>query len=547
MTTTVLLSPNIFSVSTFIQNAHASIEERLDLDQRPPLDGDVWPGGDLSPRPSLLLQTWRYNGSHRSGRDPRLAPLTCRMYHVCQFADGSVLLPEALRGAERSVRACGVERYVFARQVSPATRFDHSHATLDLVAPLVPPGGDDPAAQLLYVSQIVFGQYIAQEEWSSGTVDYRRYNGSGSLVDTDGVVDEHVAKTLTPLLYARADSFFIDGGDEDGSAGQGRWESAVMDKLKTSMDGFEVHSIEDAFPGHLGGQGDPTSTKVPHAVCYHSIMSTGEKGDELPPRMMGPANTFFMRNGIERHARWLEKSAASSRTSDAAGKANTSSDPAGGASAGALRADDGYLNVLFIRSALSTADMDAIENGLRARLREASEGARVVLHLAAVHFNATADVSLLCSEFQRADVVVAAHSAVLNNVLYMRARALLVEVVPYSAGRDVYGQVAGTLGVSHVGFMAQADTRSFAACIGAKSTDSAKSPVRQLLHAWTQAAAKFTAGDRRSYLDLQSTRSRWRQEMPGSAKCALLQTRLKLVSTEAVLRAIFDRAVVPRL
>jgi hypothetical protein len=535
---TLLFIPNAFAVSTFFENAQASVELKLDFTQRPPIDGSEWPGGDPSPNPALILQTWRYNGSHSSGRDPRLAPLTCRMYHVCQFADGSVLLPEAFRALERSVRSCGIEKYMFARQARPETRFDHSHGLNDLISPSAPPSRGAAVAQLLYFFQIVFGQHISREEWSSDTVDYRRYNGSGDLVDTNGRVNVNVAKPLTPLIFSGPD-FVPDDFDEEGNKQTPTWEKDVIEKLKKSMEGFEVHRFNEAFPDRDENGGDPSTADKPQAVCYHSIMSTGEKGDELPPRMMGKANPFFARNGIERSIRWsreLDFAAHNASTESQRAKDITSK----------VRADDGNLNILFIRGGLSMEDLDSVEKRLEGRLKTAAAGGKVKLHVSTVRFEAKADVALLYSEFQRADVVVAAHSAVLNNIMYMRARSLLVEILPYSIPDEVYGRVAATLGVSHVAIMAKADSKSFRMCIQSDWSSSGDAAER-LLKAWDESSKQFVAGDRKSYLDFKSPRSRWRNEVPRARQCAFRQSCLKLVSTEAILRAIFDRAVVPRL
>lgn len=535
---TLMLAPHMFVVSTFIENAQASIEQTLEFTQRPPLSGEVWPGGDHSPNPTMLLQTWRYNGSHNSGRDPRLAPLTCRMYHVCQFADGSVLFPEAYRGIERIVRACGVEKYIFARQASPDTTFDHSHAMNDLVAPLVPPRSTTHMEQLLHFSQIIFGQHISNEQWSSETVDYRQYNGSGDVVDVHGRVDENIAPPLRPLLYSRVESL-EDESDDEGSERKMTWESLVMDKFEKSMEGFEVHRIDEAFPSRADSNGDASTAEKPLTVCYHSVMSTGERGDELPSRWLGPTNPFFSRNGIERHTRWLRRPDTSNEN-PRSGHENTTRE-----ATIVPRPDDGNLNILFIRDGLRAADLDSIEQSIQKRLRKVATSKKG-LHLSALRFGASADVGLLYLEFQRADVVVAARSAVLNNVLYMRTSSVLLEIFPFSAADDTYGKVATSLGVAHVAIMAKADTKTFKKCIDSDSTVPDQTKER-LMRAWSQASKRFSGGNRGSHLGLNSPRSQWRQEVPSAFSCAARQKWLHLVNTDAVLRAIFDRAVVPRL
>lgn len=536
--TTLMLAPHMFVVSTFIENAQASIEQTLDFSQRSPLNGQVWPGGDLSPHPTMLLQTWRYNGSHNSGRDPRLAPLTCRMYHVCQFADGSVLFPEAYRGIERIVRACGVQKYIFARQASPDTTFDHSHAMNALVSPIVPPRSTRPVEQLLHFSQIVFGQHISNEQWSSETVDYRRYNGSGDLVDSHGRIHENVAPPLRPLMYSRVDSAFDES--EEGPVQKATWEDLVIEKFKKSMDGFEVHRIDEAFPSRAEGSGDASTAEKPQAVCYHSIMSTGEHGDELPARMLSASNPFFLQNKIHRQTRWL-KFSETSRNRTISVSANTTR-----AASAQPRADDGNLNVLFIRDGLLAEDLDSVEKRMQTRLRRIASSSKRELHLSAVRFAATADVELLYLEFQRADVVVAARSAALNNILFMRTASVLIEIFPYSAADDTYGKVASSLGISHLAIMAKANTKSFEKCIDLDKTIPDRSKER-LLKAWAKASEGFSAGDRRSHLGLWSPRSQWRLEIPSALPCAARQEKLPLLSADAVLRAIFDRAVVPRL
>lgn len=543
-----LASTNTFKVSMLLQNAQMQIEDTLDF-RPPPLDGSIWPGGDLSPNPQMLLQTWRYNGSHRSGRDPRLAPLTCRLYHVCQFADGSLLLPEAMRPVERSIRSCGITDYVYARQTSPTTQFDHSHAMFDLVAPHVPPGDDDPEGQLLHASQIIFGQHISAEEWSSETVDYRRYNGTGILEDNRGEFGKRTAKPLTPLLYSRDSTQENSSSDFDGRPVRNTWESSVLSRLQKSLDGFDMHNFEDAFPGYRpDSKGDSSSSKNPLAVCYHSIMSTGEKGDELPRRMMGPATQFFKQNKILRNTRWLLPSNETTNQGVSIAKEDKSIE-LNPRRATAIRDDDGFLNVLFIRDRLSKVDIDEIIDGLTSRLKALSQDSKQPLTLSATTVNATSDVELMFDYFQATDVVVGAQGGALNNILYMRARSLVVEVVPYSAPNDVYSRICDTLSISYIGFMAIADEKRFEQCVqkleGQRET--AVGAVPSLMKIWTKMAHEFNHGERRSVVDLRSSRSEWRQTIPGAATCARHQKRLKLVSTEPILRAVFDRAIIPRL
>lgn len=548
MTPFILASSNTFKISMLIQNAQVRIEDSLDF-RPPPLEGNEWPGGDLTPNPKMLLQTWRYNGSHRSGRDPRLAPLTCRLFHVCQYSDGSLLLPEAMRRVERSIRGCGIDNYVFARQAAPTTQFDHSHAMMDLVSPRVPPGDDDPEGQLLHTAQIVFGQHISAEEWSSRTVDYRTYNGSGVLEESRGTSRQHVAKPLTPLLYSSTDVQDIGSVDEEGKPVRMAWGSFALTKLRKSMDGFEMHNIGDAFPGyHAGTLVDPSSSKKPVAICYHSIMSTGEKGDELPRRMMGPSNAFFVRNTILRHTRWLLPTNESGNPGANPAKEDKSIELNPRRSS-AIRNDDGFLNLLVIRDRLSKLDVDAIKAGLVSRLKMVNQDSKRALKLSTKVLNASAPSPNMFDAFQVADIVVSAQGAALNNVLFMRARSLVVEIVPYSAPNDVYSRVCDTLSVSYVGFMARADGKSFEKCLNQVDTDSGNTGMgaASLLDAWKKSAYQFQHGDRRSVMDLRSPRSQWRRTVPSAVKCAQNQERLKLVDTESILRAAFDRAVVPRL
>lgn len=498
--------------------------------QRPPLDGSVWPDGDLKGDQNMLLQTWRFNGTHRSGRDPRLAPLTCRLYHVCQFSDGSLLLPESMRKLERTVKACGVKGYVFANQASLGTAFDHSHGMADLVSSSLPPDSNNADGQLLFITQIIFGQYVSSEAQSSETIDYRVY----TKLDSENLTKEEAATPLKPLLYVQ--QVLIDTAaemTEDDEDIKESWESLAIEKLKTSMKEFEVHGMDDAFPGRHRDVGDPSSSRAPQAVCYYSVMSTGEAGDELPKKAMGKDNPFFEHNNISRTERWLMREASGSSREGENGSAKKR-----------VRKDDGFLNLLIVRDGISAVDQAQIEEGLVLRLKKLGEGANFKLELSVVRLKGSADVALMYTEFQRADVVIAAKSPALNNVLYMRSKAFLVEIYPFSMGVTTHRKVADTLGVYHLGIMALADTEVFQRCVengGGGSENGAKG----LMEAWNAAAAKFKTGNRKSYLDFHSRQSAWGSNSV-ARKCVSEQT-LKLISTDPVVRAVFDRAILPRL
>lgn len=505
-------------IENTISGAQEKVEQKVDsLVQGPPLDGVEWPGGDLNPNHDLLFQTWRFNGTHRSGRDPRLAPLTCRLYHVCQYSDGSLILPEAMRPYERLLKTCGIENYFFANQANRATKFDHSHGMNDLVSTAIPPHPSDPAGQLMFVNKIIFAQYVTHQDESSSTIDYRFYSVSGS---------RSMVQALRPVMYARDQALRTVIKEEGGEKIIPTWESLAVEKLKNSMVDFEVHGFYDAFPS-IGGKDrwtDPTSSADSRAVCFHSVVSTGEAGDELPKNAMLGSNPFFSRNRIERTVRWQAKAA------DGASTAKPSASVRG--------SEDGYLNVLIISDWISRVDQKLITESITQRLKGLSPGSKVVLEPRIVRLNVTAATSDLVTEFHKADIVIAPQSAVLNYVLYMREKSLLVEVFPYSEKSEVYKKIAGNLSVNYLGIMALPDTKTFQKCLEDENERLEESDIK-LLRRWKLAAEEFKNGNRKSYLDLQGH--------PRARRCVKKQLRRKLVNIDPIMRAIFDRVVIPRV
>lgn len=520
--TLVSMTFKVNAITGLIENtisvAQEKVEQKVDsLVQGPPLDGVEWPGGDLNPHHDLLFQTWRFNGTHRSGRDPRLAPLTCRLYHVCQYSDGSLILPEAMRPYERQLKSCGVKNYFFANQANRATKFDHSHGMNDLVSAAIPPHSSDPAGQLLFVNKIIFAQYVTHQDESSSTIDYRFYSVSGS---------RSLVQALRPVMYTREQALRPVIGEDGSEKIIATWESLVVDKLKNSMADFEVHGFYDAFP-RLGGKDrwtDPKSSQDFRAVCFHSIVSTGEAGDELPKKAMLGGNPFFNHNNIDRTARWQVDDADGASTAKPSARVRSS--------------EDGYLNVLIISDWISRVDQKLISESIAQRLKDFSPGSKVVLEPRIIHLKVTAAVSDLFTVFHKADIVIAPQSAILNNVLYMREKSLLVEVFPYSEKSEVYKKIAGNLSVNYLGIMALPDTKTFQKCLEDENERLIDSDIK-LLRRWNLAAKEFKNGNRKSYVDLKGH--------PRARRCVRKQLRRKLVNIDPIMRAIFDRVVIPRI
>jgi hypothetical protein len=528
----VFFSPVFFMVSTFLQSMLTKFELKADF-HGDPLDGITWPNGDPNPDPSLLLQTWRYNGSHRSGRDPRLAPLTCRLYHTCQFSDGTVVLPESMRRRERFIRACGFDVYIFSFQASPHTIFDHTYAGYDLISPRVTPHEDRrPGALLPHVGQVIFSLFISNTLSSARDIDFRSYGREGArLYEIDPLL-KSPATLIKPLLYTNGSV-----GELRASETRETWGERVITLLERSSPDFKLAShAGDVFPDHNSNT-ENRDIVDPRAVCYKSIISTGERGDMLPRNAMGANNVFFKRNNLLRIQRWtpVSRTAATIQKTEGSKGEEILRESAVEA-----------LNVLVCNDNLVSEEIKSLLEELERRMEMHPRGS-LKLKINSSELNSTADSQLALTAFQEADIVLAAHTPLLQNVLYMRPKSVLIEVTPFSVAIDSYGLFAQQLNVSYVSIMARADTKWFKWCIkhsmGPSSTRQAEHAVKE----WMEASKRFDEGDRRSHLRLSDEKSPWHSDAPGARDCALQQSLLRIRNIDSVVRAMYDRAVIPRL
>jgi hypothetical protein len=428
---------------------------------------------------------------------------------------------------------------MFSFQASPLTIFDHKYSDLDLISPEVAPSQlKDPAALLIHIGQVIFSLHVISVLSSTRDIEIRSYGRAGSrLEETEFGSQTHV-HIVKPVLYGSS-VHPTSAVNQTVEA----WDITAMSLLLQSADNFSLLSHDrDAFPREDSGAGMKEPAYPPRAVCFKSIISTGEIGNKLPRPAMGPDNHFFKRNNISRKQRWKIASHMSREFDNEVAR-----DGQNLVRASPIDVQDTYVNLLICSTYLATEDVEALVNRLQKRLQLRASENTIRLNASVAYVSGTTDAQVALKQFQAADIVLAAHSPLLQNVLYMRPKSLLIEVTPFSAVCDSYGLFASQLNVSYVSVMARADTKWFKWCIQRSMGPSSAQHLQLLLNAWEEAADRFDDGDRRSHLRLSDETSPWHADAPGARECALQQTHLKIRNIDYVERAMFDHAVVPRL
>jgi hypothetical protein len=502
------------------------------------IDGRVWPGGDPNAYPSVLLQTWRSITLHPSGRDPRLAPLTCRIFHACQFPDGALLLPNAMEARKIQLDLCGIRKYVFAgRILNDNTSFNHGNSRFDLLSPEAVPLSSEISGLLSFFAKLVYVQHIIVGHSTSIEVDVKSYDESGEIPKN---VSSHQLESQTaPLLYG-ADYAETGAMMNLGlpAIGHRRWGMRFFKLLANADYNIVVKPPSNWLTSSLE-QSDDTTNQV---SCYRSVFSSGEHGNDLPPTEMSTDNEFFLRNNIFRIAP-LDQARQSFRAgspnllpiNETRGHRNESR----GSNLFKRRA--AILHCVVIAQGLVYAEVTSIFDWLEKQLAKDQK-----LTVKKVEISENMNDDTLQAIFNNADVAIGSHSALLSNILFMRPKALLVEILPYSVDDDFYMKFSRQLGLSHISFMSRADSVGFENCMKLQME---LSPLefQTVMDVWREAVERFNRGYPESHLGLCSKTSKWNSKTVPGLECARSQRVFRLQDIEAVRRAIYDRVIVPRL
>jgi len=217
------------------------------------------------------------------------------------------------------------------------------------------------------------------------------------------------------------------------------------------------------------------------AVLFRSGLSYG--GNSYNPQLLKPDNIVFARNKLVRQM----PSRVNIRSQIADRSAVASASPAGGSGAGSMPCTVKLLILNRAGGERMLIKPDRIVESLRKHLASAYKTAP---HVVVEHakFEGLA-FHLQVAVMQEADIVVAPHGAGNTNVVFMRAGATLLEVMPFGyLGAGPFANLAKAYGVEYVPIVAEPDDENFRDCVSPKRAGSLSEDKRKnILKAWDTA------------------------------------------------------------
>lgn len=465
--------------------------------------------GDVSERASAFaflsgsqqFEMWRFNGSHRSGRDPSIAPLACRVHSVCLLDNGTTVLPDHMHGLERYLDGCGFKHFQFAsHEMKEAYSLSTHTADQDL---LLAEGLDGPSLLSgIQFGKVLYHQFLSRNARNMSNFVYKCL-AKDSFCDP-GVPEREMDKEMT--LFS------------DQIASLGDWSSLVLNMLNKSEEGkLSLFSKQQLFHDHTLKQ---LNKEQPRGSCFRSIIVSGEKGHRLPSGILDSEHHFYKENKIVRDA----------------GQETDDEDGDG---------DRTQISISFIHKSengstlgIPAAQVETIQNMLRLRM-PASKGIQLLFKSVDAGNMSMEDMR---ETYASSNVIVSTHGIENLNMYFMRSRSMLVEVFPYSMQEGPFDEVSHQLGIQHVGIIAMPDKPRFMGCMARKySTDTPE--FDSLEKTWDWNAEKFGQGSKGHSLHLERRRNKWIKLYPEIGQCAYEQ-RTVLVDVEKSVRAIFDKALV---
>lgn len=440
------------------------------------------------------FETWRHNGSHKTGRDPRLAPLACRISNACQMEDGSLLFPSSISAHQRYFGLCGFKHYSFKNVVDMGS-IDFITGYEDRELYSTEPVRTGRRASVLQFSKIIFQQHVMQHLNSSRSFSYKCYEGELKC-NTSMILNSTTSRGM--LLTSKHDAQISS------------WTQSMLDLFDNGNQNMIARSASSLFPAPVDRKND--TVERPRAICFRSISENGEAGHRIPLGSFETYHPFYKQNNMSREP--AVRNSSSSKTP---------------------------FNVLLVQHGLERilTQVNEIEKQLK-KTMERIKG-RVAVEVVRLDVVQT-PFSDLRAQFQRADIVIVPHGEDIANMLFLRKKTTIIEVYPFSLEAGPYNEMATQLEVRHSGISAEPDTKTFIACMSEKYPEDEN--FKELKGKWTKSAVKFKDGHIGNSLHLERGSSRWNELFPiGAIECAKKQS-LTLQSVEEMVRKVFDRAVV---
>lgn len=510
------------------------------------LFGQRWPGSPNRNEELPGMVAWKFTGAHPSGRDPRLAPYTCRIFNACRRSDGALLFPEPLRSAELVIKACGIGHYAFARAVDIETEFLHDHAWQDLVVASNDLPTMNAADKLAHYMEIAYALNVARGGTVSPDVNVLEFARNGTL-EPPSLHAVRLGTDMRPVLHVQDAGVAAQQPAQRNRATTfvGEWENNFQRVLWGGYEGFD-HVLDSRGVGP-SQPGSSHANSRSTAQCYRSIVQTGEQGDKLPPVGLVDGNPVFENSGLSKSERFSDAAlvAGFAVGMQPAGAAQLNNGDRAGTvpeSSSGRSSHAGVLHVLVCVEGLRQTDVLGVLDRLRRRM---DSGADVRIEVEVQRASKNESASELQNKFYNADVVLSASDDILSNVVYMRPKSMVVEITPFGLRQPFSRRFAKQLHIFHFAHTALADEDSYSQCMGKRQPVSERQAEADA-QAWLALAVRYKDGEKHAAVEAAASQ-KWNDMRSEASTCVHRQKLFTMQDPGTVQRAIYDRLVLRRL
>jgi len=412
----------------------------------------------------------------------------CRIPRVCRLSNGTYLLPAFFKSQAQRLATCGITEalYVLPRgDLLPVKHagfhLDSSTYRLDLI--------DAPPMQGLYRPLLILD--LIPHLFSLESINRGKETNSSCTCFTG--LDKCSGGCRNPRTYP---AFVLDPSLWAITHDNRSWESHIMKEMALEPISASFFRSDLIVPHYLADHG---------AACFNSLITSPANYYDVPPGSLNTDYPFFGEDGGV-----AKRYSGSRRRSSTTCSVHVTI---------MQRSGERQLVGLF---------------GLRDKLiKHFDDDRRVSVHIRIVHLqNMTYEDQV--KVMLDTDILLAAHSSDISNVIFLPRTSSLVEVYPFSYHPSIFRWYAAILGLSYDGLMAEPDTETFKNCL--KERDSESDQVQDLFAKWDEAASHFKKIKSKASLRLELSKS---SPVTFAGSCARKQI-LRFDSSRAV-NIILDR------
>lgn len=412
---------------------------------------------------SSSLTIWKANENNGSLHQ------VCRIKGVCRVGDGSILLPLWMKAHSTEIEMCGLKEVSYAIHESKdqngneaftlegiiSTRLElkDNYREFDIV------GGDPPRGERHLLAHDMAPTILMLDMIKRPEKYETIFKPSCLSKGKDECRDERNSSSFKPLLLV--DARISDTLDY-------KWPKSLIRLMRNTFKGIlPIVDLQDIYGWRVRSQ----------ASCFQSIVSTNIRTGEMSAETFLEDHEFFSSNGLKRTP--AEQGQSSDRPCT--------------------------IKVLILNryGKRFIEGSDNLNTAISYYGREVSKKEKRVLVESEVVFFENSSFHEQVSVMQEANIVVTSHGDVNANLMFLRPKAAVFEILPFGFGSNIYRNLTVAYGAHYENVTAQPDTEVFTACVEHFNVQHSKQKS-DFLQEWRAQATNFVQSTIRKKANIAS-------------------------------------------